>query len=189
VLAKYAATSQADTKTAAPVGDAAASQLVNNDSGDTDLGDFQYVLFNGIALTFFLGDFIGHLAEGFPVLPAILTGLVLTSTGGYAAKKLLAQVAPTLTSVLPGSAAPDSSIEVFGSNLTVAGSTTASGAAAEQLPPTVFIGAFKATVTAHDFVLGNDRLTVTVLTDATPGSASITAVRARTVRRLAARRA
>src|SRR5215208_693404 len=36
ILAKYAAVSQSDTKTAAPVGDANAGQLVNDDSGDTD---------------------------------------------------------------------------------------------------------------------------------------------------------
>ena len=44
VLAKYATTSQQDTKTTGPVGGAAPTQLVTNHNGDTDLGDFQYRL-------------------------------------------------------------------------------------------------------------------------------------------------
>jgi hypothetical protein len=175
VLAKYAATKQADTKPVAPVGAAVAAQLINNDAGDTDLGDFQYVMFNLIALAFFLGDFIGYPAAGFPVLPATLTGLVLISTGGYAAKKLLAQAVPTLTSVLPSAATPGTCIEIFGTNLALPADMSDTG---EQLNPTVLVGSFKAPVIAHDLVLGNDRLTVTVPADASPGSAPITAVRA-----------
>jgi hypothetical protein len=172
ILAKYTAVNQAETKTDAPVGQANLSQLVNDDQGDTDLGDFQYVLFNAIALAFFLGDFIGDLTEGFPVLPAILTGLVLTSTGGYAAKKLIAQAAPTLTSVLPAAAQPDAEVQVFGTNLTVPVSELGT---AEQMKATVFIGTEQATVTAHDLVLGNDRLTVKVPAGARPGSAPVSA--------------
>jgi hypothetical protein len=174
VLAKYAAVNRDATTTDAPVGEANASQLVNDDQGDTDLGDFQYVLFNVIGLAFFLGDFIGDLARGFPELPAILTGLVLTSTGGYAAKKLVAQAAPTLTSVLPPAAGASKSIQVFGTNLSVPAGVSGTG---QQMKASVFIGAHEATVTAHDIVLGNDRLTVTVPA-AKPGPAPITAARA-----------
>ena len=175
ILAKYAAVAQNETKTDAPVGRAKGSQLVNDDEGETDLGDFQYVLFNVIGLCFFLGSFIGDLAGGFPELPAILTGLVLTSTGGYAAKKLIAQAAPTLTSVLPAAAAPGSEIQVFGTSLLVPGSASGTGS---SLQARVFIGAHEATVVAHDLVLGNDRLTVTVPADAEPGSAPVSAARA-----------
>jgi hypothetical protein len=166
VLAKYATTSHAETKPSAPPGDAAASQLLTDDNGDTDLGDFQYVLFNAIGLTFFLGDFIGDLASGFPVLPPLLTGLLLTSTAGYGAKKLLPQVPPMLTSVIPAAAAPAARVEVFGHNLSV------------QASVEVFVGTLEATVVAHDLVLGNDRLTVVVPAAAKPGSAPITVVRA-----------
>jgi len=166
VLAKYATTSQAETKPSAPPGDAAPSQLLTDDNGDTDLGDFQYVLFNAIGLTFFLGDFVGDLGSGFPVLPPLLTGLLLTSTAGYGAKKLLPQVPPMLTSVIPPAAAPAARVEVFGHNLSV------------QASVEVFVGTLKATVVAHDLVLGNDRLTVVVPAAAKPGSAPITVVRA-----------
>jgi hypothetical protein len=166
VLAKYATSTQADAKPSAAPGDAAPSQLLTDDNGDTDLGDFQYVLFNAIGLTFFLGDFIGDLANGFPVLPPLLTGLLLTSTAGYGAKKLLPQVPPTLTSVIPAAAMPAERVEVYGHNLSV------------QASVEVFMGRLKATVAAHDLVLGNDRLTVVVPAGAKPGSAPITVVRA-----------
>ena len=69
ILAKVAAVQQAETKPDAPVGAATPGQLVNDDEGNTDLGDFQYVLFNAIGLAFFFGAFIRDPAEGFPGLP------------------------------------------------------------------------------------------------------------------------
>jgi hypothetical protein len=175
ILAKYATSSQQDTKTSGPVGGAAPTQLVTNDDGDTDLGDFQYMLFNVIGLTFFFGDFIGDLGNGFPDLPPILTGLMLTSTGGYAAKKLLQQAAPTLISVIPGSAVKGASIQVFGTNLEVPASAAAGS---QDLNPTVLVGSKNATITAHDLVLGNDRLTITVPAGAGTGPAAISVARA-----------
>jgi hypothetical protein len=175
VLAKYAANTQAASKISAPVGEAGLSQLVNNDQGDTDLGDFQYVLFNVIGLAFFLGAFITHLSGGFPDLPPILTGLLLTSTGGYAAKKLLAQASPTLTSVLPAAAIPGGTVQVFGTNLSVPASVSGTG---RQIDATVLTGQRTATVIAHDLILGNDRLTIKIDDDVPPGSAPITATRA-----------
>jgi hypothetical protein len=133
------------------------------------------VLFNVIGLMFFFGDFIGHLSKGFPDLPPILTGLVLTSAGGYAAKKLLQQAAPTLISVIPGSAAPGASVQVFGTNLEVPASATADS---QDRHPTVLVGSMTATVTAHDLVLGNDRLTITVPAQAPTGPAPISVARA-----------
>ena len=175
ILAKYATTQQQDSKTAGPVGGAAPTQLVTNDSGDTDLGDFQYVLFNVVGLVFFFGKFIGHLSDALPFLPSVLTGLMLTSAGGYSAKKLLAQAAPSLISVVPSSAAPSASVQIFGGNLEVPATAAPGG---HDLHPTVLIGTKTAVVTAHDLVLGNDRLTVTVPADAAPGSAPIAVVRA-----------
>ena len=176
ILAKVAAVQQAETKPDAPVGAATPGQLVNDDEGNTDLGDFQYVLFNVIGLAFFFGAFIRDPAEGFPVLPAILTGLLLTSTGGYAAKKLIAQAMPAITSVVPASApAGATGVRVFGTNLIVPASVSDSG---QPVEPTVFIGGLPAVVTAHDQVLGNDRLTITVPEDATPGSSPISVARA-----------
>ena len=173
VLAKYAS-QQPDVKTAAPVGSATPSQLVSDDNGDTDLGDLQYVLFNVVGLAFFLGAFIGHLTQGFPALPAILTGLILTSAGGYSAKKLVAQAVPTLASVIPATALPDAQVVVFGAGLVIPQSIA--GGTADELP-TVTVGGLPAEVTA-DKALGNDRLSVKVPAAVKPGSAPIVAVRA-----------
>jgi hypothetical protein len=175
VLAKYLATGRSETKLDAPVGEATPAQLVINDDGDADLGDFQYALFNVIALAFFLGAFLKNPSGGFPLLPPLLTGLVLTSAGGYAGKKFLAQATPTLTSVVPAAARPGVSVQVFGTNLAISASASATD---EQIHATVLVGQVSATVAAHDVVLGNDRLTVTIPPDATPGSAPITATRA-----------
>ena len=174
VLAKYAASSSAGTKSTAPVGDAKPSELVNNDEGQTDLGDFQYVLFSVIALAFFFADFTGDLEKGFPALPAILTGLTLTSVAGYSAKKLLAQATPTLTSVVPAAAPPGGTIHLYGNNLTVPASASGS---AEDVYAMVLVGPTPADVTAHDLLYGNDHLVVTVPADLEPGSAPISAVR------------
>ncbi len=175
VLARYATATQAETKSDGPVGEAGPAQLLTNDHGDVDLGDFQYVLFNVIGLVFFFGDFIGDLGHGFPDLPLILTGLMLTSTGGYAAKKLLAQATPTLISVLPAAAAPNGSVQIFGMNLDV---PAVDSATSQPMIATVLFGPLAAAVTAHDIVLGNNRLTVTVPADAQPGSAPVSVARA-----------
>jgi hypothetical protein len=178
VLAKTSAVAQSGTqgKAPAPVGTASPTQLVTDDEGNTDLGDFQYFLFNMIALAFFLGQLIGNLDDGFPNLPPLLTGLTLTSAGAYAAKKLIQQARPTLTSVIPSTASPGmSGIQIYGLNLLVPASASPSGA---DLAPTVSVGSKPATVTAHDQILGADRLTVTVATDATVGAGTICVVRA-----------
>jgi hypothetical protein len=73
-----------------------ASQLITNDAGDTDLGDFQYVLFNALAIAFVLVSFFGHLDKGLPTIPQVLWALALTSTGGYTAKKLLTDPLPVV---------------------------------------------------------------------------------------------
>jgi len=174
VLAKYVTSKQADAKPSAAPGDAKPSQLVTNDEGNTDLGDFQYVLFNALGIILFLSEFVGHLDKGFPSLPQLLTGLMLTSTGGYGAKKLLAQAVPTLISVMPRAAKNNDPVEVFAMNLSL---PAADGGTGEEVP-LVYVGGHTAQVSAHDLVLGNDRLTVTVPEAAGPGPAPITVVRA-----------
>jgi len=42
------------------------SQVISDDTGDTDLVDTQYFLFNLLALAYFLGSFTFNLDQGFP---------------------------------------------------------------------------------------------------------------------------
>lgn len=172
-IAKYNVVSQSQGqsgKPIAPVGEASAKQLVTDDEGDMDLGDFQYVLFNLLGLVFLLGTFVPHLQEGLPQLPAVLTGLALTSAGGYAAKQLVQQAGPILTSLLPSSvahgASPPAKVEVWGQNLIVPAGVAPDGAA---LAPTVTVDGLVATVTASEQVLGADHITVELPSTAAAG--------------------
>jgi hypothetical protein len=173
ILAKTATAGDAESKSAAPVGEAGPAQLVTDDDGNAELGDFQYLLFNLIALAFFLGDFIGDLAGGFPQLPELLTGLVLTSSGAYAAKKFIELPAPKLLSVVPASATGAATVQVFGTNL-----VAAAGVGAAPMNPTVLFGSVAGEVTAQDKVLGNDRLTVTIPAGTAAAPTPVSVVRA-----------
>jgi hypothetical protein len=67
-------------------------QLVQNDVGETDLGDFQYVLFNFVAMVYFVGTLVQSPTDGFPHIPDILLGLTSVSALGYVTKKALPTV-------------------------------------------------------------------------------------------------
>ena len=176
VLAKVKAVGQDDAgKTTAQPGQEKPVQLITDDEGQTALGDFQYVLFNGIAIVCFLVLFTNHLEFGFPDLPDFLAGLALTSAGGYSAAKLVGQTRPTLTSVLPAAGAVNAPIKVYGQNLVVPASVAPGGA---DVLPTVAVGGKEVDPTAHARILGADVLTVPVPAGATPGVGTVTVVRA-----------
>jgi hypothetical protein len=118
--------SAGQTKTADPGGavspGADAKNLVADDVGDTDLGDFQYVLFNLVALAFFFSTLISHPANGLPDLPPLLVGLALTSAATYTAKKAAVSAAgPQLTSLFPTTATANDPIDLYGRNLVTDG--------------------------------------------------------------------
>jgi hypothetical protein len=82
------------------------AELVTNDTGQTDLVDFQYVAFNLFTLIYFFVAFATVTAEdpklGLPAIPATLLALSGVSTTGYLFKKATEQgVAPQITSVTP----------------------------------------------------------------------------------------
>ena len=174
VLAKYKALSSTD-KTTGRIGSASAKQLFTDDSGDADLGDFQYVLFNALALAIYLGTFIPHLQLGMPRLPSLLSGLTLTSAGSYSAKKLVSQASPALTSLLPALAPRNSDVEVWGNNLVIPASEAPGGS---SLPPRVMLAGSVISVTASEQTLGADHLTVRIPADADAGQQKLTVVRA-----------
>lgn len=102
ILAKGIVSSQVaagtTSKVAAPA--ATASDLVNNDTGTTDLGDLQYVLFNTVALIFFFGEFLSAPQLALPTIPDVLLGLTSVSAAGYVGKKVLTS-ARAITKVDP----------------------------------------------------------------------------------------
>jgi hypothetical protein len=102
---------------------AKASDLVSDDSGETDLGDLQYVLFNAVALIFFFGELLGSPQLGLPTIPDVLLGLTSVSAVGYVTKKALPSQTRTVTKVDPAQIkqglwnSGQAQVTVFGSNL------------------------------------------------------------------------
>jgi hypothetical protein len=105
ILAKGIVSSQlSNGATAKPPADASSpAQLVQNDTGETDLGDLQYVLFNFVALAFFYGEILRVPQEGMPTIPDVLLGLTSVAAVGYVAKKALTGPA-VISSVVPPAA-------------------------------------------------------------------------------------
>jgi hypothetical protein len=125
IVAKRVVSSQVakgQSKPAATDG-AKVSDLVNNDSGGTDLGDLQYVLFNAVALTFFFGELLSSPQLGLPTIPNVLLGLTSVSTVGYLGKKALPSQARAITKVEPNQVklgvwqAGKAKLRVFGTGL------------------------------------------------------------------------
>jgi hypothetical protein len=65
------------------------TDLVLNDAGEADIGDFQYVLFNAVALLFVVGMLLHEPLKGLPHIPDVLLGLTSVSAVGYVGKKAL----------------------------------------------------------------------------------------------------
>jgi hypothetical protein len=99
-----------------------ARQLVASDDGGGDLIDAQYLLFNLVALGYFLAGVLSTAA--LPEMPATLLGLTSGAAALYTANKAAASNPPTITSVVPVSVTRGSTITVFGSNFLPPGDAT-----------------------------------------------------------------
>jgi len=125
------------------------SQLINNDAGNTDLGNLQYVLFNLVAIVYFVGTFVQSPQDGLPHMPDVLLALTSVSAVAYVGKKAL-PVTPSAT-LAPTSGAAGSVVKITGTGLRAGISATA--------PVTVLFGA---TPVVPSKVEGNGTDTVTV---------------------------
>jgi hypothetical protein len=102
------------------------AEIVSDDSGRTDLLDFQYFGFNLILLGFFFLQFFGHPGAGLPDLPDTLLGLSGVAAATYVGKKgLTTDVGPVIRSVVPGKAPRDAAITIRGVNLATVREQTA----------------------------------------------------------------
>jgi hypothetical protein len=80
-------------------------ELASNDN-DKDpqpaLGDLQYLVFNAVAVTYFLSAFLAHVERGLPSLPDTLIALTGVSAASYLSAKGVAKAAaPVIVSVRP----------------------------------------------------------------------------------------
>jgi len=76
----------------------------NDDDADPQpaLGDLQYLVFNAIAVAYFLSAFLGHVEDGLPSLPDTLIALTVVSAASYlSAKAVKAAAPPVIVSVRP----------------------------------------------------------------------------------------
>jgi hypothetical protein len=134
-------------------GTPSASDLISNDNGNTDLYDFQYVLFNILALLIVVFSFGAHPQNGLPDIPSFLAILTGGSALTYTVNKAIAADVPQITSVTPANARIGDIITITGVQLF---STTAGAAL-----PTVTIGGISATGVAIP-TGATDTLTATV---------------------------
>jgi hypothetical protein len=94
----------------------AVKDVVSDDSGNLDLGDAQYFLFNIVALVAFFYAFAHH-PTALPVLPDTLVGLTSASATAYVAKKAATSAPLSVTAVSPQKVHAGDQVTIYGSNL------------------------------------------------------------------------
>lgn len=77
------------------------AEIFSADDGTTDIGDFQYLIFNLITAVYFVAQFLNPNGSGLPTMPETLLGLTSVSAGLYVGKKAVSRAQPTVTGVFP----------------------------------------------------------------------------------------
>ena len=160
-----------------PGASSSAQELVGDDQGDVDLGDFQYLLFTRLAVAYFLAQFLAHPGSGLPDMPDTLVGLTGVAAAAYVGKKSVYKELPILLGVIPPTAEPGAWIEVYGKHLM-------SGGDSPSVAGTDSDGHMGAVVVIHDLVAPlrksasqtNEKLTVKV-PDVVAGAAKLKVIR------------
>ena len=130
------------------------SDFISDDYGNTDLSDFQYVLFNILALLIVIIAFWLHPQKGLPEVPQFLAILTGGAALVYTVNKAIATGGAQITQVDPEEARIDDVITITGGQLI---SKTAGAAL-----PTVTIGGINATNVQATSTGDTDTLTATV---------------------------
>jgi len=156
------------TKAAARV-----AQIFSGDDGTTDIGDFQYVIFNLVTAVYFVAEFVRPSVQGLPVIPDTLLGLTSVSAALYVGKKAATRTQPTITGVFPSNLKVGAVAVITGSGLT--DDPAAPPPAGEAARARVTFNDKESTAVTSDSVAGSLRATVPL--DAVPagGSDSISA--------------
>jgi hypothetical protein len=122
ILAKGIVTRQVTQNPSAktPAKSTSLTDLVANDGGDVDLGDFQYVLFNLVAFVFVIATLLHDPLKGLPDIPAVLLGLTSVSAVGYVGKKALPPTGIATATLTPATGPPGTPVTIAVSGLTPA---------------------------------------------------------------------
>jgi len=94
------------------------AQIFSADDGTTDIGDFQYMIFNLVTATFFVAEFVRPSPQGLPTIPDTLLGLTGVSAALYVGKKAATRTQPTITGVFPSILQAGATAVITGSGLT-----------------------------------------------------------------------
>jgi hypothetical protein len=154
-----------------PPGDGIArlGDLVADDSGDTDLFDLQYLLFNLIAVIFVLVGFSKATINGFPQVPDVLWLLTGGPAAVFVSNKAFGTNAPAVFGADPARVRPGQAFTVYGQNFTVGSvagkvSVQVNGVKAAVVEDSVTATSVRATV--PDDLPPSDSAMITVITDA-----------------------
>jgi hypothetical protein len=155
---------------AKPPGDPKAAQVVTDDSGNADLVDCQYLLFNLIAVIYFVGAFVENPAAGLPAIPALIYVLTGAAALGYVSNKAIPSGPPEITGISPAAGLRGTEVKVFGTGLLFPRdpvATTVPNSVAQFHDVEVLIGGHTAPIVdgaLSSTGAGGDRLRVTVPT-------------------------
>jgi hypothetical protein len=138
ILAKVTVSSgvQAGRIQKTPAPSTVPADIVSNDAGSTDLYDFQYTLFNLVALLIVIFLFGAHPGKGFPGIPDFLAILTGGSALAYTVNKGVTSNAPSVSDAQPQKSRVGDSVRVTGANLLPA--------AAKGAVPAVTVGGVQA---------------------------------------------
>jgi hypothetical protein len=95
------------------------AQVFSADDQTTDVGDFQYVIFNLVTAVYFVAEFIRPSTQGLPTIPDTLLGLTSVSAALYVGKKAATRSQPKITGVFPSILLAGQAITIIGNGLTV----------------------------------------------------------------------
>ena len=115
------------------------SEIFSADDGTTDIGDFQYLIFNVVTAVYFVAQFLNPDGSGLPTIPSTLLGLTSVSAGLYVGKKAITQSQPTVTGVFPLPLHDGQLFTVVGTGL------TEDPASPSEVKPQITIGGVPAT--------------------------------------------
>lgn len=94
------------------------AEIFSADDGTTDIGDFQYMVFNLVTAVYFVVQFVHPDGSGLPTIPDTLLGLTSVSAGLYVGKKAVSRSQPKVTGVFPQPVHADARFTILGEGLT-----------------------------------------------------------------------
>jgi hypothetical protein len=149
------------------------ADIVSDDTGRFDLLDFQYFVFNVVALAFVIVEFHHDSTQGLPAVPDTLLVFTLLAAVGYSTKKGLEGSKPSITSMVPSRAAVDAEVVLTVTD-TFAPETDPNDAV--NAPVAVLFSGASAPIKKRSSSSTVTQLTVTVPHDLTPGQYTVTLV-------------